>query len=278
MNKNIGIVGLGLIGASFAKAYKEYTNHPVFGWNRTHAVTEKALADMVIDEELTTENMKQMDILIVCLFPQACVDYILNNLKHLKPGTIIIDIAGVKGIIIEQVEHACKNSGIIFVGGHPMAGLEVIGYDNSIPHLFQGASMILVPNVSSTPQAINFLSGMFKQLGFGMIIECNAQKHDKMIGYTSQLCHVVSNAFVKNEAAQFHKGFSGGSYRDLTRVAKLNEHMWNELFLLNKEALLEEINEFMGHMDELKVALELEDQEKLTDLLRIGSERKQKYK
>lgn len=278
MNKNIGIIGLGLIGASLAKAFKEYTNYCIGGWNRTHSVTMRALSDDVIDMEITDDNIEQMDIIIVCLFPQACVDYILKTIPKLKPGTIIIDIAGVKSVIINQIQDAAVDAGVIFIGGHPMAGMEVIGYENSIPHLFQGASMILVSNKSSTPEAINSLSGMFKQLGFGMIIECDAAKHDKMIGYTSQLCHLVSNAFVKNEAAQYHKGFSGGSYRDLTRVAKLNEHMWNELFLLNKDALLGEIDEFMGHMTQLREALALEDKELLTELLRIGSERKQTFK
>lgn len=277
MFNNIGIAGMGLIGASMAKAFKENTDHTILGWNRTHSVTEKAMDDGTIDSALTDENFDTLDLLIVALFPQACVDYILNNVSKLKPGTVIVDIAGVKTTIIDQIEDACKEAGVIFVGGHPMAGLEVIGYENSISHLFQNASMILVPTSTSTPEIINAMNPLFKSIGFTTIIECDAQKHDQMIAYTSQLCHVVSNCYVKNEASEFHRGFSGGSYKDLTRVAKLNEHMWNELFLLNKEALVNEIDEFMSHMTNMRDAIQNEDKELLTNLLRIGRERKEKF-
>lgn len=277
MFNTIGIAGLGLIGASLAKAFKENTNIEVMGWNRTFAVTEKALADQTIDTDLNDDNLSQVDLLIVCLFPQACVDYTLRVLPLLKPGTVIIDIAGVKGTIIDQLADACKEAGVIFVGGHPMAGLEVIGYDNSIAHLFKGASMILVPTSDTPDSILASLKPLFESIGFGTVIVCDAKKHDQMIAYTSQLCHVVSNCYVKNDASEFHRGFSGGSYRDLTRVAKLNEHMWNELFLLNKDALVSEIDEFMGHMKDMRDAIESEDKDKLTDLLRIGRERKEKF-
>lgn len=277
MFNNIGIAGLGLIGSSMAKAFKEHTTHNILGWNRTYSVTEKALNDGTIDKELNDDTFNEVDLLVVALFPQACVDYILNNVSKLKPGTVIIDIAGVKTTIISQIDDACKEAGVVFVGGHPMAGLEVIGYDNSISHLFQNASMILVPTVTSTPEILDALKSLCEAIGFTTVIECDASKHDKMIAYTSQLCHVVSNCYVKNEASEFHRGFSGGSYRDLTRVAKLNEHMWNELFLLNKDALVNEIDEFMTHMTDMRDAIANDDKDLLTDLLRIGRERKEKY-
>lgn len=277
MFKNIGIVGLGLIGASLAKAFQINNDHTIMGFNRTHAVTEKALNEGTIDMELCDKNISEADLLIISLFPQACVDYILRVLPLLKPGTVIIDIAGVKTSIIEQIEDDCKKAGVIFVGGHPMAGLEVIGYDNSIATLFNGASMILVPTSTSNDEVVNGLEALFLSIGFGTVIKCDAKKHDRMIAYTSQLCHVVSNCYVKNEASEFHCGFSGGSYRDLTRVAKLNEHMWNELFLLNKDALLSEIDEFIGHMKDMRDSIESEDKDKLTDLLRIGRERKENF-
>ncbi len=277
MFQNIGIAGLGLIGASMAKAFKENTTHNILGWNRTHSVTEKALSDHTIDDELNDDTFPSIDLLVVALFPQACVDYILNNISKMKPGTVIIDIAGVKTTIISQVEDACSKAGVVFVGGHPMAGLEVIGYDNSISHLFQEASMILVPTTTSNQVVLDNLKLLFESIGFTTVIQCDAHKHDKMIAYTSQLCHVVSNCYVKNDASEFHRGFSGGSYRDLTRVAKLNEHMWNELFLLNKDALVNEIDEFMSHMTDMRNAIADEDKELLTDLLRIGRERKEKF-
>lgn len=277
MFQNIGIAGLGLIGASMAKALKENTAHNILGWNRTYSVTQKAILDNTIDGELNDTTFNDVDLLIVALFPQACVDYILNNLEKMKPGTVIIDIAGVKTTIISQIEDACRDAGVIFVGGHPMAGLEVIGYDNSISHLFQGASMILVPTSTSTDTVLQGLKPLFEAIGFTTIIECDASKHDRMIAYTSQLCHVVSNCYVKNEASEFHRGFSGGSYRDLTRVAKLNEYMWSELFLLNRDALVNEIDEFMTHMTAMREAIASEDNDLLTDLLRIGRERKEKF-
>lgn len=277
MFNNIGIAGLGLIGASLAKAFNQYTDCTVLGWNRTHTVTEQALADGTIQTEFNEDNIADLDLLIVALFPQACVDYVLRMLPFMKKGTVIVDIAGVKSTIEEQLAGPCKEAGVIFVGGHPMAGLEVIGYDNSFADLFKGASMILVPNESSDDTTIINLKSLFTQAGFGMVIECDSAHHDKMIGFTSQLCHVISNTYMKNEASEFHKGFSGGSYRDLSRVAKLNEHMWNELFLLNKKALVAEIDEFMGHMQEMRDAIAHENNEQLTELLKIGRERKETY-
>lgn len=277
MINTVGIAGLGLIGASLAKSFKKHTTLEILGWNRTESVTHKAIDDGAVNAALTDSNLSTVDLLMVCLFPQACVDYILRVLPSLKPGTVIIDIAGVKNTIIEQVEDACNEAGVIFVGGHPMAGLEVIGYDNSIADLFDGASMILVPTLATPDTVITQLKPLFKSIGFGTVIVCDSSQHDKMIAYTSQLCHVVSNCYVKNEASEFHQGFSGGSYRDLTRVAKLNEHMWNELFLLNKKALVAEIDEFMGHMLDMRNAIDSEDKETLTNLLRIGRERKENF-
>ncbi len=274
--EKVCVAGMGLIGSSMAKAVQEKTQCQVFGWNRTASVVDRAIADGVVEAYATDEILGEVDLLIVALMPQVSIDYILNAIPKLKKGAIVVDCVGVKSAVIAAIQDVAKAAGVIFVGGHPMAGLEVNGYENSSASLYENASMILVPNLASTEAAIEDMSIFFRAVGFGKVVVCSAQKHDEMIAFTSQLAHVVSNAYVKSPRCEDRNGFSAGSYKDMTRVAKLDENMWQELFLLNKEALVCEIEELMRHLTEIREVIVAEDKPQLTELLRIGRERKER--
>lgn len=277
MITTVCVAGLGLIGASMAKAIKKHTSCRIYGWNRTQSVTERAIGDGLLAGEATDAVYHKADLVIVALYSSATIEYMHTLIPKLKPGSILIDIAVVKTPIISSVEQKAKDAGVVFIGGHPMAGIEVTGYDNAFAELFSGASMILVPTVASPSGVIEQMVSFFKVIGFGRVVVTTSQEHDRMIAYTSQLAHVVSNAFVKSEASERHSGFSAGSYRDLTRVARLDEQVWKELFLLNREPLLCEIDEFLENMHQLRDCIEKGDSNRLAASLRHGSDRKIKF-
>ncbi len=277
MLQTVSVAGLGLIGASMAKAVAKYTDCAVYGWNRTTSVTETAIADGTLVGEATDEILANTDLLIVSLYPQASIDYILATIPKLKPGAIIIDLVGVKTTVVDALDAAAKQAGVIFIGGHPMAGLEIAGYGNAFADLYQKASMILVPTSTSTDALIAQMSDFFKAVGFGRVMICTKEEHDAMIAYTSQLAHVVSCAFVKSPRCASHRGFSAGSYKDMTRVATLNEHVWTELFMLNKTALVAEIDELTKHLADLRNAIDTENEPELKALLAEGRVQKEKY-
>ena len=205
-----------------------------------------------------------------------CVFFETNgskNMPKMKKGCVIVDMVGVKQFMVDHLEQAALDAGVHYVGGHPMAGREFSGLDYSLPTLFDGASMIFVPTKSSTERVLEQLEAYFMSLGFGQTVRCTAQQHDHMIAFTSQLAHVVSSAYIKSPEADKHNGYSAGSYKDLTRVAKLNETMWSELFLCNAEPLAQEIDEVIKHLDEYRKAIRAGDREELTILLRDGREK-----
>ena len=189
---------------------------------------------------------------------------------------MVIDLCGVKGYICGALGPFCAQRGIVFIGGHPMAGREFSGYDAAQPGLFQGASMLLVPTEAGSARQAEAFEPFFRSLGFEKVVVTTAENHDRMIAFTSQLAHVVSNAYVKSPEAEKHDGYSAGSYKDLTRVARLNEGMWSELFLCNREALLDELNGIIGHLEEYRDALEKGDRDGLQRLLKAGSDRKKR--
>lgn len=274
MKKTVGIVGMGLIGGSMAKAVKRYTRDHVIGFDINESIIQCALEEGTLDEKGSNSCLQYIDLLLVALYPGKAVNFIRENCGKLKKGCIIIDLCGVKGYICEAVEQLCLDNGVVFIGGHPMAGRELSGYAASLPTLFQGASMILVPTISSTKQALTEAEQYFRQLGFGRVVVTTADKHDRMIAYTSQLAHVVSNAYIKSPEATQHVGYSAGSYKDLTRVARLNDVMWTELFLCNRSSLIQEIDEIIRHLQEYRDALAQEDSKTLQILLKEGSDRK----
>lgn len=275
--KTIAVIGLGLIGGSFAKAFKQYTDHRIIGFNRTRSTAEKALEEGVIDKIGTPENLKEADIILLSMYPKVSCDFIEEHLDELKPGCIITDDCGIKTYLAERLAPLCREHGFSYVGGHPMAGREVSGFQASTADLYKGASMLLVPTEATTPEALQTVKQLFSEIGFRQLVVTTAEHHDRMIAYTSQLCHVISSAYIKSPSELEHKGYSGGSYRDLTRVAYLNETMWTELFMENKQALVPEIDEVIKHLQEYRDAIAAGDEENLFRLLKDGKKRKEQF-
>ena len=270
MKKTVVLAGLGLMGGSMAMAFKEHTDWTVYGWNRTRAVAEKALEQGVIDGIADEETIARCDLLIPVLYPAATIDFLKRIIPTMKPGARIVDLVGVKTSVIDELEPVALAAGIHYTGGHPMAGKEVAGFDNADADLYRGASMILVPTASTAPGDIEWMSELFIQLGFGMVKICDKYEHDRMIAHTSQLCHVVSNCYVKSPSSPKHKGFSAGSYRDMIRVAGVNEVLWTDLFLANRDALLEELDIFVSDLLKVRSALADRDEEEMKRLLKEG--------
>lgn len=272
----IGIIGLGLMGGSIAKAITLNTEHTVWGSNRSHGAVEKALQVGAIQKELEKDDLRECDLVIVSLYPQASIDYIKNNADSFKKGAIVMDISGVKRYVCDALYETAKENDFVFIGAHPMAGLHHSGFEYSTPAMFNNSSMILTPYDDTPEECVNVIRALFLKIGFTNIQMSTPDEHDKIIAFTSQLAHVVSNAYVKSPNALIHKGFSAGSYKDLTRVAYLNEGMWSELFLENRDNLINEIDSIVQNLVQYKVALENNDSETLTALLRDGKILKEK--
>lgn len=277
MKKTIAIVGLGLIGGSFARAFRKYTDHTIIGFNRTKSTAEAALEQGVIDEIGTEENLCTADIVLLSMYPKVSCDFVEAHIDSFKPGCIITDDCGIKEYLVDRLTPLCQAHGLYYVGGHPMAGREVSGYKASTAELYKGASMLLVPTEACTEEVLHEVKSLFAQIGFRQLVVTTAAHHDRMIAYTSQLCHVISSAYIKSPTELEHKGYSGGSYRDLTRVAYLNETMWTELFIENRRALVPEIDEVIQHLTEYRDAIAAEDADTLYELLHEGKRRKEQF-
>ena len=265
----VGICGLGLIGGSMAKAYKE-AGHTVLAYDIDTATLGFALLDGIIDKELNTDSIKDCDLIFIALYPAQSIVYLTDIAPLIAPETVVIDLCGTKATICECGFALAKRYGFTFVGGHPMAGRQFSGIKYSKANLFKGAPMVLVPPIYDDIAFLDRIKGLLAPAGFGKLSVTTAEKHDAMIAFTSQLAHIVSNAYVKSPTAQNHKGFSAGSYKDMTRVAWLNEHMWTELFIENKEPLLFELDYIIRSLQEYKIAIESNDADTLKSLLRDG--------
>ncbi len=272
----IGIVGLGLMGGSLAKAISFGTDHTVWGTNRSPEAVQKALFTGAVEKELTTADLSLCDLVIVSLYPEASVNYIMENAKGFKSGAIVMDISGVKRFVCDALYDVAHKNDFVFIGAHPMAGLHLSGFEHSTAKIFNNSSLILTPYEDTPKEKVELLKELFLKIGFTNIQMSTPDEHDKIIAFTSQLAHVVSNAYVKSPNAVVHKGFSAGSYKDLTRVAYLNESMWAELFLENRDNLINEIDSIVGNLVQYKEALVNEDREKLEMLLRDGKILKEK--
>ena len=265
----IGIVGLGLIGGSAAKAFKA-AGHAIYAYDINESVTGFARLEGVVDEELSEVNISACNLLLLTATPKASADYLEKNAENISSDAVVIDFCGTKSVICALGFALAKEFGFTFVGGHPMAGLQFSGYKYSKPTLFSGASFILVPPVHDDITLLDRVKQLLLPLGFKKFVVTTADFHDKMIAYTSQMCHVVSNAFIKSPSAKQHKGYSAGSFRDFTRVSRLNEGMWTELFLENKEHLLAELDLLINSLSEYRNAIVADDAETLKGLLRDG--------
>ncbi len=271
----IAVIGLGLIGGSFCKAITKYTNHTVLGYNRTLATAEKALAEGSIQQIITLDQLDQADLTMVCLHPIQTIQFLLDHKNDFAKGSIVIDASGVKESVLDAVDQPLKEAGVRFVGCHPMAGREYSGYDYTLDTLFIGASFILTPTPLTDPVAVETVEQLARELGFGQTVRATPREHDEIIAATSQLAHVVSNAYIKSPTLQKEAGFSAGSFLDLTRVAKLNEDMWTDLFMMNRKALLQEIDYIQQAIGQMRDALEAKDADTLKALLREGRLRKE---
>lgn len=263
---NILICGLGLIGASLAKTLKKNTDHTVLGWNRTSSVTEKALRDGVIDRTGDIDSlMADADITFVNFYPEAIVPFILEHKNSFKKDSIVSDSCGIKSKICRALEK--EELDFYFIGAHPMAGREVGGYDNSLDTLYDNASFIVTP-VDGTPRnKIDALVGLAQGMGFARTVVTTPEHHDEMIAFTSQIAHVLACSYVLSPLAPSHAGYSAGSYRDVSRVARINADMWADLFIDNKEALVREIDDLVSNLMQFKYNIVNEDSPALKDLM-----------
>lgn len=272
--KVVGVVGLGLIGGSLLKAYNEAKDWTVYGYDKNTKVTKLALLSEDMDGELNEETLKECDLVLIALYPKVAIKYLQDNATIFKKGAFVIDCCGTKKGICDVGFALAKEHGFTYVGGHPMAGKHMSGYKYADSTLYIGSSMIIVPPEDNDIRLFDTLKTLLAPAQFGRLTVTTAQKHDEMIAFTSQLAHVVSNAYVKSPTAMAHKGFSAGSYRDLTRVAWLAEDMWTELFLENKEPLLFELRYIINSLKEYEQAIENDDAETLRKLLADGKQRK----
>ncbi|MDR3216211.1 MAG: prephenate dehydrogenase [Clostridiaceae bacterium] len=280
----IGIIGLGLIGGSLGRAVKKKTPHTVFACDNDAGAMLKGALLNAYDEELTEDNAGELDMLISAVYPAASVAAIWRYLPKLKAGAIVFDSGGNKRGVVEAMRNMSeKRKDLYFFGVHPMAGREFSGISHSTPSLFENSTVLMVP-LGAPIEVLSCVKGLFLDLGCEGAVITNAEEHDKIISYTSQLAHVVSSAYIKNDIAAEHYGFSAGSFRDMTRVAKLNSDMWAELMLDNRENLLENLDIFAARIGEYRNALAVCDAEELKRLLaegnaakeRVESNRKQK--
>lgn len=276
VNKTVIVAGLGLMGGSMAKAIKKHTNCRVLGWNRTMSVAEQALEDGAIDAIAGDEDFAVCDMLIPVLYPEATLQFLREKIPQMKKDAVVVDLVGVKTRLVEEIGPLAKAHGIRYTGGHPMAGIAKAGYERSFADIYKDTSMILVPTAATAPGDIDELSAFFRGLGFGRIQVCSAEVHDHMIAHTSQLAHIVSNSYVKSPVSANYNGFAGGSYKDMTRIACLNEKVWKELFIWNKAALLPEISDLIDNMTQLRNAIAADDYDTLETLLRQGREAKER--
>ncbi len=265
----VGIVGLGLIGGSAAKAFKA-AGHTVYAFDINRQIVGYAQLEGTVDAGLSAGSLGECALVLLTATPQAVMGYIGENARHISSAALVIDFCGTKRAVCEKGFALAAEHGFAYVGGHPMAGLQYSGYKYSKATLFSGASFIMVPPVHDDIALLDRVKQSLLPLGFKKYVVTTADFHDRMIAYTSQMCHVVSNAFIKSPSAKLHRGYSAGSFRDFTRVSRLNEDMWTELFLENKEHLLNELDLLIGSLQEYRQAIIRDDADTLRSLLRDG--------
>ena len=272
--KTLGVVGLGLIGGSFVKSYEQAEDWRILGYDKDEKINQFALLAEDIDGILTEDNVDQCDLILLAVYPEAAVSWLREHADRIRKDAVVLDCCGVKENVCGPCFEIAREHGFTYAGGHPMAGRHYSGYKYATEKLFRGAPMVIVPEAYDDIALLANIKDLLEPAKFGSISVTTAGEHDKLIAFTSQLAHVVSNAYVKSPTAEGHEGFSAGSYRDLTRVAWLNEKMWSELFLDNRENLMAELDHLIGHLQEYRDALDREDREGLETLLADGARRK----
>lgn len=269
----VGIVGLGLIGGSMAKAYSR-AGHSVLGMDADRGILDYARLRGAVTGELTEDNASSCSLILIALYPRAAIDTMTRLAPHMAKDAFLIDLCGTKQGVCEAGFALAEKYGFTFVGGHPMAGTQYSGFKHARADLFEGASFVIVPPRRDDIFLLERVKELMAPAGFGRLTVTDAATHDRQIAFTSQLAHVVSNAYVKSPTARTHAGFSAGSYRDLTRVARLNPEMWTELFLENREFLGDELEHLIAELEKYRAALACGDAQTLCALLADGSARK----
>ena len=270
----VGILGLGLIGGSLARAYSK-AGHTVYACVRNQDMLEFAQIAGAVHGALDENTIPTCDLLLLAIYADGSAAWLEKNAQYVSENALIIDCCGIKKAICDRCFPLAEKYGFTFMGGHPMAGSHNSGFKYSRSNLFQGAPMVLVPSRFDDPELLQRAVDALAPCKFGSFSVTTAQEHDKMIAFTSQMPHILSNAFIKSPTAQNHKGFSAGSYKDLTRVAWLNPEMWAELFLSNKENVLFELDTYINSLQQYKDALVREDEQMLIALLDEGRRRKE---
>lgn len=271
---NVGILGLGLIGGSLARAYAK-SGHNVYACEIDEDILSFAQLAGVVCDRLDQSTIRCCDLILLSVYSDASASWLEKNGQFISQDTLVIDCCGIKTDICRRCFSVADEYGFTFVGGHPMAGSHFSGFKYSRSNLFQGAPMVIVPPRYDDPELLQRVKDALSPCGFKSFSVTTAEKHDKMIAFTSQMPHIISNAFIKSPTALQHRGFSAGSYKDLTRVAWLNPEMWSELFLSNKDHVLYELDYLMQSLQAYRDALEADDRCALTALLDEGRRRKE---
>ncbi len=270
----VGILGLGLIGGSMARAYA-LAGHTVWACEKDEPMRAFAQLAGAIDGPLDESNIGQCDLILLAIYPGGSAHWLEENAKYVSPAALVMDCCGVKEEVCRRCFPLAEAYGFTFMGGHPMAGTQFSGFKYSRANLFQGAPMVLVPHRFDDMDLLDRAKTALAPCGFGSFSVTTARDHDRMIAFTSQMPHILSNAFIKSPTALEHRGFSAGSYRDLTRVAWLNPQMWAELFLDNREFTLFELTTYIAALERYRDAIEAGDMETLVALLEEGKRRKE---
>lgn len=271
---NVGILGLGLIGGSLARAYA-LEGHTVYAIQRNEAMLSFAMLAGAVHGKLNEETIPKCDLILLAIYPDGSAAWLEKNAHLISKDALVLDCCGVKREICGRCFPVAKQYGFTFVGGHPMAGSQFSGFKYSRADLFSGAPMVLVPPVFDDIALLQRVKDALKPCHFGFFSVTTAEEHDKMIAFTSQMPHILSNAFIKSPTALKHKGFSAGSYKDLTRVAWLNPQMWAELFMENKDNVLFELDSYIESLSAYRGAIAADDMAGLVQLLDEGKKRKE---
>lgn len=271
---NVGILGLGLIGGSLARAYAK-AGHTVFACEQDEGMLMFAQLAGAVNGVLDEKTIPTCDLILLAIYAEGAAQWLEEHAHCISKKALVMDCCGIKNSICNRCFPLAEKYGFTFIGGHPMAGSHNSGFKFSRSNLFQGAPMVLVPPRFDDPELLQWAEDCLEPCKFGSFSVTTAQEHDETIAFTSQMPHIVSNAYIKSPTALQHKGFSAGSYKDLTRVAWLNPHMWAELFLSNKENILFELDSYIESLNKYKVAIESEDENTLITLLDEGRKRKE---
>lgn len=271
---NILVVGMGLIGGSMCKALKKYTYHTVTGCDRNSDIENAALREVAIDS-VFDGSFSGFDLIVIALFPEAAENFFAENAAKMDKNTLVTDVCGIKGEFSSRMKKIAEENRVRYIGIHPMAGKEFGGYYNSTSELFIKANFIVAPFEDADRNGVELLKSLAKELGAGKIVETTPENHDKMIAYTSQLAHIVSSAYVKSPELGLECGFSGGSFQDMTRIATMNEKMWTDLFMQNRENLQFELDILIENLNKYSDALRRGDSETMCSLIAEGRELKE---